>query len=176
MLLKVSAKEAYGVNMKLSLCEGADDGDDGREHRSTSSCSVHSSQIGNREILYATVSKGRSYSLIMDYTNSILSLSSFYDCPHTSLKVSMIRLEEAQQLAKKHEADATISKKKSDSEARLANFFDALSRPADQIGSNVYRLEPETIYSYPLEARMGPKAQSHVVTRRDFTVQEGEAR
>lgn len=176
MLLKVTAKEAYGVNMKLSLCEGTGDGDDGWERQASTTCSAHSSQVGNHQILYVTVSKGKAYSLVLDYTNSILSLSSFYDCPHAQLKVSMTRLEEARQLVSQHAADTSISRKKSDSEASLANFFDALSRPADKLGSNVYRLEPDAVYSYPLDVRMGPKAQSYIVTRRDFAVQEGESR
>jgi hypothetical protein len=177
MLLKVSAKEAYGVNMKLSLCEGdADDPLHGWERQAAAACSGHSSQIGNHEILYVTVSKGKAYSLVLDYTNSILSLSSFYDCPHAKLKVSMTRLEEARQLVSEHAADTSITQKKSDSEASLANFFDALSRPAGGLGSNVYRLEPDAVYSYPLDVRMGPQAQSHIVTRRDFSVQGGEAR
>jgi hypothetical protein len=82
----------------------------------------------------------------------------------------MSPLEEARALVKKHAADTSISRRKRESEASLANFFDALSRPAGQLGSNVYRLEPGAIYSYPLDVRSGPKAQSHIVTRRDFSI------
>lgn len=157
MLVKVSAKEAHGVNMKLRLCEGEDPEDVGDRQQSTT-CPASSSQIGNHEILYARMSKGKTYTLILDYTNSIITLSSFYDCPHTKLKVAMTRLEEAQQLLSKQAADTAISRKKSESEASLANFFDALSQPAGQLGPSVYRLEPEAVYSYPLDVRMGPKA------------------
>lgn len=99
MLLKVSAKEAYGVNMKMSLCDGGEDvDDDWKLHLESARCPVHSSQVGNNELLYATVSKGKSYVLVLDYTNSILSLSSFYDCPHTQFKLAMMNLEEANKI------------------------------------------------------------------------------
>lgn len=72
MVLKISAKEAYGVNMAMSLCDERD-------------CTAASSQAGNTDVLYATVRKGRSYHVDLDYSHSIIALSSFYDCPHTRL-------------------------------------------------------------------------------------------
>lgn len=176
MLLKVTAKEAYGINMKLSLCEGSDGRGDDWGRPDSRACPTHSSQIGNHEILFATLRKGSTYSMIMDYTNSIISLSSFYDCPHVSLKIAMSRLAEAQQVVAEHAADKSTSARKSDSEASLANFFDALSRPAGHLGATVFRLEPEVVYTYPVDTRPGPTAQSHVVTRRDFSIQEGDSR
>ena len=57
----------------MSLClGGVDVDDDWKLHLESSNCPKHSSHIGNNEILYATVSKGESYILVLDYTTSIL--------------------------------------------------------------------------------------------------------
>lgn len=90
MLLRASTKESHGVNMKMSVCE-RDDSAQGMSQ----ACLARSSQVGNHQMVYATLKKGTAYDLILDYTNSILALSSFYDCPHAQLKVQMTRLEEA---------------------------------------------------------------------------------
>jgi hypothetical protein len=82
MLLKMSSKEAYGVNMAMTLCTEED-------------CLVASSQVGNTEVLFATLTEGRSYYIQLDYSNSIIALSSFFDCPHAHLQVSMMKLVEA---------------------------------------------------------------------------------
>ena len=81
MLLKMSSKEAYGVNMIMNLCTEHD-------------CLVSSSQIGNTEVLFTELSKGQSYYVQLDFSNSIIQLSSFFDCPHAHLQVSMMKLEE----------------------------------------------------------------------------------
>ena len=82
MLLKMSSKEAYGVNMAMTLCTEED-------------CLVSSSQIGNTEVLFTILDKGHSYYVQLDFSNSIIALSSFFDCPHAHLQVSMVKLEEA---------------------------------------------------------------------------------
>lgn len=74
MLLKVSSKEAYGVNMKIRLLQA---------RQGTSS--AQSQKVGNTEILYAAVKKGQTYHLELDFTNSIITLSSFFDCPNAHL-------------------------------------------------------------------------------------------
>jgi hypothetical protein len=48
MLLKMSSKEAYGVNMAMTLCTEMD-------------CLVSSTQVGNTNFLFTTLSKGKSY-------------------------------------------------------------------------------------------------------------------
>lgn len=85
MLLKMSSKQAYGVNMGMSLCQGRD-------------CLFSSSQVGNTEMLYTTLSKGEKYYVQLDFSNSIIALSSFFDCPHAHLQISMIKLSEANKL------------------------------------------------------------------------------
>lgn len=87
MLLKASAKEAYGVNLAMQLCAGSD-------------CSVKSAQTGNTEMLMAEVKQGQQYSLTLNYSHSIVELHSFYDCPHVRLVVAMTTLEEARALMK----------------------------------------------------------------------------
>ena len=99
MLLKLSAKEAYGVNMAMSLCEGSD-------------CRVTSSKIGNTEILYAVVRAGTKYTLTLDYSHSIIEISSFYDCPHSRVSLSMTELGEARKMMEwgKNQPDDYVSK------------------------------------------------------------------
>ena len=62
MVLKVSSKEAYGVNMAISLCSA--------DHN----CRDHhkSQQIGNTEVLMAQVKAGSHYYLKLDYSHSIV--------------------------------------------------------------------------------------------------------
>ena len=85
MLLKMSSKEAYGVNMAMTLCTERD-------------CLVSSTQVGNTEVLFTALTKGKSYHVDLDYSNSMIALSSFFDCPHAHLKVSMMKLEEAHRM------------------------------------------------------------------------------
>lgn len=82
MLLKVSSKQAYGVNLAMRLCDDHD-------------CHGFSSQTGNTEILYAKAKKGGKYYLELDYSNSIIQLSSFFDCPHLHLKIAMMKTSDA---------------------------------------------------------------------------------
>jgi hypothetical protein len=82
MLLKMSSREAYGVNMAMQLCEGQQ-------------CTVSSSQVGNAELLFAILSKGKSYEVKLDFSHSIIALSSFFDCPHAHLSIAMMKVDDA---------------------------------------------------------------------------------
>lgn len=64
---------------------------------------------------------------MLDYTNAIMSLSSFYDCPHTHFKLSMLKVEEADDMLSKHEDAEHINKMSKESEISLAHFFDSVS-------------------------------------------------
>ena len=66
--------------------------------------------------------------LVLDYTNAILALNSFYDCPHTHFKLSMIKEEEAEKILAEHEDAEHISKMSKESDTSLAHFFDSVSR------------------------------------------------
>ena len=90
MVLKVASKQNHGVNMAITLCTDDD-------------CLVASTQVGNTEMLMATVNKGKTYFIDLDYTNSIIRLSSYFDCPHAHLKLSMMKLSEAEGMLKEQE-------------------------------------------------------------------------
>lgn len=87
MVLKMSAKEAYGVNMIMQLC-------------TNKGCTKSSTRAGNTNVLYATVKKGTSYYIELNYSGSIIVLSSFYDCPHARVKISMMKIDEAKERIK----------------------------------------------------------------------------
>lgn len=112
MLLKISSKQAYGINMAMSLCTDMD-------------CLTPSTQVGNTEVLFTTLEKGRSYYVDLDYTNSIIALTSFFDCPHVHLKVSMIKVEEAQKYISDQEAQprSWIENNKHQADAHLNQIF-----------------------------------------------------
>jgi len=74
MVLKVASHEAYGVNMEMQLCDATN-----------GMCAVKSSQVGNYEVLFATLTKDRSYHLKFSYKNSIIQISNFFDCPNIHL-------------------------------------------------------------------------------------------
>ena len=44
-------------------------------------------------MLYAGLTKGTTYYVTLDYSNSIIQLSSFFDCPHIHLSIAMMELE-----------------------------------------------------------------------------------
>jgi hypothetical protein len=87
MVLKMSVKEAYGVNMGMQLCTKA-------------ACSISGTRTGNTNVLFATLKRGTAYYIALDYSSSIIALSSFYDCPHARMKISMMKLEEANRVLK----------------------------------------------------------------------------
>jgi hypothetical protein len=89
MLIKVSSKESYGINMRIQLLKGSE-----KESQ------IKAERVGNTEIMYATVKKGQTYHIELDYTNSIIQLSSFFDCPNAHLQISMIQTDEALDMIK----------------------------------------------------------------------------
>ena len=50
--------------------------------------------------MFTTLKKGVTYSIEIYYTNSIISMSSFFTCPHINIEVSMIPEKEAEALAR----------------------------------------------------------------------------
>lgn len=66
--------------------------------------------------------------LVLDYTNAVMALSSFYDCPHTHFKLSMVQVEEADKMLAAHEDAEHINKMSKESDTSLAHFFDSVSR------------------------------------------------
>ena len=74
------------MNLGLKLCEGY-------EHE----CRIVSSKTGNSEVLFAQLRKNQEYFLQLEHHNSLIQLSSFFDCPHVHLRISMISVDEAVQ-------------------------------------------------------------------------------
>ena len=85
--IKVFAREAFGVNLKIQLCRQQDNG--------TTVCDVESQQIGNVEMLTADVKKHTKQFLRLSYFDSVLAFHSYRECPHITLEVSMISSSEA---------------------------------------------------------------------------------
>ena len=85
-VLKVLAKESFGVNARINLCvKGVCD-------------TMASSQVGNYEVMLAKVQKGQKYKVELSYKNSIIQLPNFFTCPFIHLEVSMIPQKEVDQL------------------------------------------------------------------------------
>lgn len=61
---------------------------------------IKAQKVGNTEIMYASVKQGQTYHIELDFTNSIIVLSSFFDCPSAHLEISMMSLKEAHALVK----------------------------------------------------------------------------
>jgi hypothetical protein len=60
MLIKINSKQAYGVNMKMKVCD---------KH---GACDLESTRIGNTEMLFGHLTKGSEYHLELNYHNSII--------------------------------------------------------------------------------------------------------
>jgi hypothetical protein len=120
-----------------------------------------------------------SYYVDLDYSDSIITLASFYDCPHTRLKISMMKVDEAQSTLKA-QADKPsdwIASQSRTSDAQLAGIFDTISQAAAISGAGYVLAAPEAIFVY--EARRSQsdsKLESTVLVQKDFKVPAGSAR
>jgi hypothetical protein len=121
MILKVASKQNHGVNMAITLCTDDD-------------CLVASTQIGNTEMMFTTVTKGKTYFVDLDYTNSIITMSSYFDCPSAHLMLSMVKLSEAEAMLKEHDDKQSdwIAKHARDSDSKLGSIFNTLSEESDE--------------------------------------------
>jgi hypothetical protein len=111
--LKVTVREAFGVNTRIQLC--AEDG---------SKCNQESLQVGTAELLRAQVKKKQKYLLRFDYSDSVVAFHSFKECPHVVVEVSMISVEEYKILSKMLTETAPDT---ADSHARLSLLFNEFS-------------------------------------------------
>jgi len=85
--LKVHAREAFGVNLKMQLCKTLSSGD--------VKCDAESQQIGNVEVLVADVPKNSKNYIRLTYFDSILAFHSYSECPHIQLEISLVSQTEA---------------------------------------------------------------------------------
>lgn len=121
MILKVSSKQNHGVNMAITLCTDDD-------------CLVASTQIGNTEMIMTAVTKGKTYFIDLDYTNSIITMSSYFDCPSAHLMLSMMKANEAETMLKEQEEKESgwIAQQAKASDSKLATIFNTLSEESDE--------------------------------------------
>lgn len=97
-------KEAYGVNADIVLCEGED-------------CITNSMQIGTSELLMQPVKKDTSYTIELGYANSIITVTSFFQCPHINYEITMIPESEALAIVK----DATCTHQEEQESEEIMN-------------------------------------------------------
>jgi hypothetical protein len=140
MLLKLSAKEAYGVNMAMTLCQGSD-------------CSVQSSKAGNTEVLYAVVRGRKSYTITLDYSHSIVEISSFYDCPHARISLSMTGVDEARNMLKQpsDRPGDYVEKQEKFSYESLDAAFNLMSESAGMSGAAFVMSGPDALYTFDVQ-------------------------
>jgi hypothetical protein len=112
MVAKIKVKEAFGVNANIVLCHETD-------------CVTSSVHLGTSQLLFTTLRKGLTYSIEIYYTNSIISMSTFFSCPHISIEVSMIAEHEAKTLAEQLTCQKINEQM---SEEKLNNIFNSLVR------------------------------------------------
>lgn len=166
MLLKVSAKEAYGVNLGMSLCQGSD-------------CSVKSSQSGNIEMLFATVKKGREYKLTLDYSHSIVELHSFYDCPHVRVSIAMSSIEDARGKMKVQNGrgEAWIRQEEEAANRGMAGAFGLLATSAQLGDQAAFMLSgAEALYRWPAKRSNSKAVEGGVLTVGTFAIPAGASR
>lgn len=114
-------------------------------------CDLESTRIGNTEMLFGHVSKGTEYHIELDYQNSIIVLSSFFDCPNAHLEISMVKVQEAHKIYESHSAksEAWIAKETAATNAKIGEIADVFSRSS---GREIIKYErPETVLVYKLE-------------------------
>ena len=85
--LKVVVRESFGVNAKVTLCRGY--------RTPTSDCFLHGTQIGTTKILYSEeLKQDQAYTILLDYSNSILAFHKFDQCAHLEIEISMVSTSE----------------------------------------------------------------------------------
>ena len=85
--LKVVVRESFGVNAKISLCRGYG--------TPTSDCFLHGTQIGTTKILFSEeLKQDQTYTILLDYSSSILAFHHFDQCPHLEIEISMVSTSE----------------------------------------------------------------------------------
>jgi hypothetical protein len=58
--------------------------------------------VGNTEILMASVMKDTEYVIKLDYSNSIVQMSTFFDCPHAHIRIAMQTKSEVDKIIEAH--------------------------------------------------------------------------
>jgi hypothetical protein len=108
-LIKIKVKEAFGVNTMIVMCNEEE-------------CLMNSVKIGTSEIMFASIKKDKTYSIELGYSNSIISMSSFFTCPHINLEISMTPLDQAMNMVKAQEC---TRKEDLETDEKLNNIFNS---------------------------------------------------
>ena len=113
--LKVVIREAFGVNAIIQLCHGSPS--------STLDCFHSGEKIGTTAILYSEeLTQDQEYTIVLDYSHSILAFHKFEECPHLPVEISMISTSEAEMIKKSREA-APLGQTDKQSRANLKDMF-----------------------------------------------------
>jgi hypothetical protein len=129
--IKVVIREAYGVNTQIQLCKGSID------QGGHADCFLAGEQIGTTEVLYfENLQQDETYSIILDYTSSVLAFHKFEICPHLPIEVSMISKSEAEIVNKAHKDVMELTDKKS--RDKLKHIVDRMSNNEKMIVDDPY--------------------------------------
>ena len=128
--IKVSTKEANGINVILALTDSQDN-------------TVESSeQVGDHEFLLGKVEKGAEYQVKLMFKGSLIQMSDFFHCPTLDLEVSMVPVDQIKSIeqpgCEEHHADDKYLTKL---------LFDELKNL--QHGKKIIFNEPSKVFCYP---------------------------
>ena len=165
MLIKMTSKVQNGVNMKIMV-----------QHKQQAASDIISERIGNTEMVYGTLTKGEQYHIKLDYRSSIITLSSFFDCPNAHLEISMIKVEDSYKIYEAHSMKSEEWRKMESkaTQGKLMEIADVFSRSS---GREIVKYNnPATVLVHTMSKYSQKEPVSMVVTTQDFSVPDGEAR
>jgi len=83
------------------------------------------------EQLFALLRKNEEYTVVFDYSHSIVELSSFYDCPHMHIIIAMMSEDDANSHVKAMDNQSDkVRSMESDSNENLGVAFNMLTQAA----------------------------------------------
>ena len=117
--LKVTIRSAFGVNTMIQLCKTDSDG--------YQDCFMHGNRIGTTQILYSEeLRQDQHYTIILDYSHSILAFHKFDICPHLPVEISMISTSEAE-ILNKNRYEEVLGLTDKQSRSNLQDLFKRMS-------------------------------------------------
>jgi hypothetical protein len=142
-------------------------------------------------MLFAKLDANTEYYLNLEHKNSIVQLSSFFDCPHVHLRLSMMSENEYQSLlqAQRLNVDSPgwLDGKKRESEDHLTKLLNSIGDysqvaqgqgPSSESGyvgpegEHYYIPEKDIVYIYPT-TYSGEDSHSDVLTEKHFSIPKG---
>ena len=124
---------------------------------------MHGTQIGTTEILYSQdLKQDQQYTVIIDYSHSILAFHKFDICPHLPVEISMISTSEAQ-ILNLNRSEEILGLTDNQSRASLKKIFDRMTN-----NEKVVLDDPDGESSFMLTS--SSQAEFEVVYSHDFIV------